>query len=351
MSNTVSASTLVLAAIRERVAALHTATEPESAPAVDDVPAGTGSEAGSDLGADGGSSVTVPAAEDETPDDEPVRAAGGPDGPGGPDVERLAEALADLDAVLTGFASLIEGGELPALRAELSWARSTVEEARALDGTIELLEDLVEDLDPSLRQGPVEARIGIVVTARAAERRDAVTAMLARPEWTSLVAHADQLVLTAPISGRKPKNAPRVLARALADADAAAREAAAAAVPDTEGADRAGATRLDPVAAAAHTVAATARVARGVLGKQARRLGDAAAALATTTEECRRSGSVTHWLVDLADLAHRAGEPSFSYGVLHAEATARREAADEALAGAVTAYTRPKLRKWLADAS
>jgi hypothetical protein len=37
--------------------------------------------------------------------------------------------------------------------------------------------------------------------------------------------------------------------------------------------------------------------------------------------------------------------------VLHAEARARRAAADEALAAAVTAYTKPKLHKWLADAS
>jgi hypothetical protein len=189
------------------------------------------------------------------------------------------------------------------------------------------------------------------VAARTSERRDAVAAMLTQPEWTSLLAHADQLVLTAPIRGRKPKNAARDLARALADADAAAREAAEVAVVDTDGPAPAGVAQLGPAVTAAHTVATTARVARGVLGKQARKLGDAAAALATTAEARRRSESVTHWLVDLADLAHRAGEPSFTYGVLHAEATARREAAVEALVAAVSAYTRSKLRKGLADAS
>jgi CHAD domain-containing protein len=353
---TVTASTLVLAAIRERVAALHAAVEPDtdSAPLLDDAEVGTetGDEGtgGPGFGADGGSSVTVPAAEEETPDDddEPALGTGGSDGP---DVERLAETLADLDAVVTGFASLIQGGELAALRAELAWARSTVEEARALDGTIDVLEELVEDLDPTLRQGPVEARVGIVVASRTAERRDAVASMLAQPEWTSLLAHADQLVLTAPIAGGKPKHATRVLARALADADAAARDAADAAVAEAAGSDRAGEPHLGPVATAAHTVATTAQVTRGALGKQARRLADAADALAAALEERRRSEAVAHWLVDLADLAHRAGEPSFTYGVLHAEARARRTAADEALAAAVTAYTKPKLHKWLADAS
>jgi hypothetical protein len=175
--------------------------------------------------------------------------------------------------------------------------------------------------------------------------------MLAQPEWTSLLAHADQLVLTAPIGGRKSKHATRVLARALADADAAAREAADAAVTEAQGSDRAGEPRLAPVAAAAHTVATTAQVVRGALGKQARKLADAADALAGALEERRRSEAVAHWLVDLADLAHRAGEPSFTYGVLHAEARARRVAADEALAAAVTAYTKPKLHKWLAEAA
>ncbi len=354
MPKTVTASTLVLAAIRERVAALHAAVEPDTdpTPTLDGAAAspsdhdgeGTG---GADFGADGGSSVTVPAAADELPDDEPGLGSGASDGP---DVERLAETLADLDAVVTGFASLIEGGELPALRAELAWARSTVEEARALDGTIDVLEELVEDLDPTLRQGPVEARVGIVVASRTAERRDAVTSMLAQPEWTSLLAHADQLVLTAPIGGSKPKHATRVLARALADADAAAREAADAAVAEAAGSDRASEPHLGPVATAAHTVATTAQVTRGALGKQARKLADAADALAGALEERRRSEAVAHWLVDLADLAHRAGEPSFTYGVLHAEARARRTAADEALAAAVTAYTKPKLHKWLADA-
>ncbi|MEJ2863767.1 CHAD domain-containing protein [Actinomycetospora flava] len=346
VSNTVSASTVVLAAIRDRVAALHAAVEPDTAPPAEVVAEveeteETDTAGDGDFGADGGSSVTVPAAEDETPDDEPAPATGGPDEP---DVERLAEALADLEAVVTGFAPLIEGGELPALRAELAWARSTVEEVRALDGTVDVLEELLEDLDPTLRQGPVEARVGIVVAARTSERRDAVTAMLAQPEWTSLLAHADQLVLTAPIGGRKPKQTVRVLARALADVDATAREAADAVVeaPDPD---------LASVVTAAHTVATTARVSRAVLGKQARKLADAADALAGALEQRRRSEAVAHWLVDLADLAHRAGEPSFTYGVLHAEAGARRAVADEALAAAVAAYTRPKLRKGLADAA
>ncbi len=356
MPKTVTASTIVLAAIRERVAALHAAVEPDTDPGPVLEDAGTDTAAhdgegtgGADFGADGGSSVTVPATEDETPDDdEPGLGSGASEGP---DVERLAEALADLEAVVTGFASLIEGGELPALRAELAWALSTVEEARALDGTVDVLEELVEDLDPTLRQGPVAARVGIVVASRTSELRHSVTSMLAQPEWTSLLAHADQLVLTAPIGGRKPKHADRVLARALAEADAAAREAADAAVAEAQGSDRAGEPRLGPVATAAHTVATTARVTRGALGKQARKLADAADALAGALEERRRSEAVAHWIVDLADLAHRAGEPSFTYGVLHAEARARRAAADEALAAAVTAYTKPKLHKWLADAS
>ncbi|GLZ49605.1 hypothetical protein Acsp06_57900 [Actinomycetospora sp. NBRC 106375] len=355
MSNTVSAATVVLAAIRERVAALHAALEPETVPpnaSTADTDTNTdigtdvaaeGGDPGADFGADGGSSVTVPAAEDETPDDDPVLEAGGSDEP---DVERLAEALADLEAVVTGFASLIEGGELAALRAELAWARSTVEEARALDGTVEVLEELVEDLDPALRQGPVEARVGIVVAARTTERRDAVTGMLAQAEWTSLLAHADQLVLSAPIGGGKPKHAGRVLARALADADTAAREAAEAVV-DEDGPE----AQLARAATAAHAVATTARITRVALGKQARRLADAAEALAGAVEDRRRSEAVAHWLVDLADLAHRAGEPSFTYGVLHAEAGARRVAADEALTAAVAAYTRPKLRKGLVDAA
>ncbi len=355
MSKTVTASTLVLAAIRERVAALHAAVEPDTdpTPSVDDAEAGTAGRdgkgtGGPGFGADGGSSVTVPATEDETPDDDEPTLGSAADGP---DVERLAETLADLEAVVTGFASLIEGGELPALRAELAWARSTVEEARALDGTVDVLEELVEDLDPTLRQGPVEARVGIVVASRTRECRDAVASMLAQPEWTSLLAHADQLVLTAPIGGRKPKHAGRVLARALADADAAAREAADTAVAEARGSDRVGEPQLGPVATAAHTVATTARVTRGALGKQARKLSDAADALVGALEQRRRSEAVAHWLVDLADLAHRAGEPSFTYGVLHAEARARRTAADEALAAAVTAYTKPKLHKWLSDAS
>lgn len=343
---TVTASTLVLAAIRERVAALHAAAEPESDPArtFEDTAVGTsetGSEDESDE--DAGTSVTVSAAADETPDDD-VPGATEPDGL---DLERLADALADLDAVVTGFASLIEGPQIDSLRAELAWARSTVEETRALDGTVDVLEELVEDLDPTLRQGPVEARVGIVVASRTAESSDAVNAMLAQPEWTSLLSHADQLVLTAPIAGGKPKHATKVLARALADADAAAREAADAAVAEAQGSERAAEPALAAVATAASTVATTARVTRGVLGKQARKLAEAADALAGALDERRKSEAVAHWLVDLGDLAHRAGEPSFTYGVLHAEARARRAAADEALAAAVTAYTKPKLHKWL----
>ncbi|MEJ2869371.1 hypothetical protein WCD74_16460 [Actinomycetospora sp. OC33-EN08] len=353
-----TASTLVLAALRERVAALHAAVEldtdePVPSLADDEVTGDTGNsgdsgDAPSD-DADGGTSVTVPAMPDEVPNedddsdddsDESVVAAG-------IDVEGLAEVLADLDAVTAGFASLIEGPDVTALRAELAWARAIVDEAHGLEGTVDVLSELVEDLDPTLRLGPVRERLRLVVTGRSEERRDAVTAMLAQPEWASLMEHADRLVLTAPIAGTKPKNTEKVLAKALADADAAAREAADAAVAQARDADLAGGPQLGPVISAATTVATTARAVRPVLGKQARRLADAAEALAGALDERRRAESAAHWLVDLADLAHRAGEPSFTYGVLHTEARARRERADEALAKAVTAYTKPKLHKGL----
>lgn len=347
----VTASTLVLAALRERVAALHAAVEfetDEPVPSLDtdsDADSDTDSEGEADAASgDGGTSVTVPAAPDEVPDtdddedDDSVVAAG-------VDVEGLAEVLADLDAVVAGFSPLIEGADVTALRAELAWARAIVDEAHGLEDTVDVLEELLGGLDPSLRLGPVEQRLRLVVSARTAERRDAVATMLTQPEWTSLLEHADRLVLTAPIAGTKPKQTAKVLARALTTADESARQAADAAVSEARGSDRAGDPQLAPVITAATTVAATARVTQPVLGKDARKLGRAAEALAGALVERRRSEAAAHWLVDLADLAHRAGEPSFTYGVLHVGARTRREAADEALAAAATAYTKPKLHK------
>jgi hypothetical protein len=356
----VTASTLVLAAIRERVAALHAAVEfetDEPVPSVDDVEVADTEVADSDTEAGdeaGGTSVTVPAAPSEVPDaddadddeddvadddeDDSVVAAG-------IDVEGLAEVLADLDAVVSGFAPLIEGPDVTALRAELAWARSIVDEAHGLEETVGVLEDLLGGLDPSLRLGPVEQRLRLVVSERTTERRDAVATMLTQPEWASLVEHADRLVLTAPIAGTKPKQTAAVLARTLTTADESARQAADAAVAEARGSDRAGDPQLAPVITAASTVATTARVTQPVLGKDARKLARAAEALAAALVERRRSESAAHWLVDLADLAHRAGEPSFTYGVLHVGARTRRQQADEALAAAVTAYTKPKLHK------
>lgn len=328
--NDVTASTLVLAAIRDRVAALHAAVEPEVEPELE--VAGVDDD-------DAGSSVTVPAAPEEVPDASAASAASGDDEI---DVERLADAVADLEAVVTGFGPLIEGDDVGALRSELAWARSTLAAARELDATIELLEELVEDLDPTLRQGPVDARLGIVTAARTSEQRAAVTAMLAQPEWASLLHHADQLVLTAPISGRKPKQAASVLGGALAAVDDEAREQVASVVTETE-------ARVDEVARAAEAVAVTARVTRAVHGKHARKLADAADDLAAALGERRQAEAAARWLVDLADLAHRAGEPGFTYGVLHTVARARRAEADEAVAAAVTAYAKPKLHKWLVD--
>ncbi|WP_026204765.1 CHAD domain-containing protein [Actinomycetospora chiangmaiensis] len=349
----VTASTLVLAALRERVAALHAAVEfetDEPVPTLDDTEVAASSDGAPDTDAgqddDGGTSVTVPAAPEEVPDadasddedDDSVVAAG-------VDVEGLAEVLAELDAVVAGFAPLIEGPDVTPLRAELAWARAIVDEARGLEDTVDVLEDLLGGLDPSLRLGPVEQRLRLVVSARTTERRDAVATMLTQPEWSSLVEHADRLVLTAPIAGSKPKHTAKVLASALTAADEAARQAADAAVAEARGSDRAGDPQLAPVISAATTVATTAHVTQPVLGKDARKLARAAEALAAALVERRRSEAAAHWLVDLADLAHRAGEPSFTYGVLHVGARTRRELADDALEAAVTAYTKPKLHK------
>ena len=221
--------------------------------------------------------MTLPAAPDEVPDDdedESVAAAG-------MDVEGLAEVLADLDAVVSGFAPLIEGPDVAALRPELAWARAIVDEAHGLEGTVDVLSELLSDLDPSLRLGPVEQRLQLVVNARSAERRDEVESMLAQPEWANLLEHADRLVLTAPIAGTKSQERregarPGPRRRRLGRPRGRRRRGRRGAAGPTAPAPRSS----RPVISAATTVAVTARVTKPVLGKQARKLADAAEAMA-----------------------------------------------------------------------
>lgn len=338
MASKVDAATIVVAALREQVAALHTAADPTRGTDPADPLAPEDKAGDSDSGTDSGvTSIDARATDVE-----------GEVAPGGAD-QRLAlrDAAAGLDALLVGLGPVLDAAATDPLHTELTWVRETLDPLVAADAAGEFVDDLLDELDPTLVVGPITARLSLAERERERGAAPVLADLLASSRWAELVERADRLVIDAPLVGKADKGAKSVLTRLLAEQD---REMAAALSdlddaddPVTRGAER------DRVVTAGTRVSELAEVTRVVHGKHARSLAEATRAVVEAADDYATATAGGRLVVDLADRAHRAGEPGFSYGRLHATADLRREDALDDLAHAEKKWAKPKRHKWLQD--
>lgn len=286
---------------------------------------------------------------------EAVAAATGGDVPAGVAGSGLREAAERTAALLRSWDGLLDPERTAPVADRLdprehgdgrgsgpAAAAAAVREAAALD---DLCADLLADVPRALVLGPVGDRLRQELRARRDEAADELAAHLADEACAATLRAVDGLVITPPLTDAAAGKASKALARAAGDDDRRLDEAVAV-LREAAGPQEHEHRRV-AVRSAALALATSAAAAADEHGKKARRLAEAADAVVAAVDALDDTARASRLLVDLADRAHRRREPGFTYGLLHAAATARSRRARVALDDALEEVADEKRRSWL----
>lgn len=244
-------------------------------------------------------------------------------------VHQMRVTCRRLRSVLSVYRDLIDHDRGNALRGELSWFGGVLGVARDTEVIRDLLLNLAGDEPRALIRGPVRRRITTEFRERYRAHRATVLTALDSGRYFALLDALERFVADAPLTPQAHRRAVRVLPVVLWDVHRRLRRAG-----------RAAGRAVDPAArdAAWHEVRRIARRARfaadmaeGALGTPAARLSSRMKAVQDVLGTHQDEVIATAALLDLEQRAHQTGEPTFSYGRMHARLQARSGALGESL--------------------
>ncbi|GGK57218.1 CYTH and CHAD domain-containing protein [Ornithinimicrobium pekingense] len=253
-------------------------------------------------------------------------------------VHRSRVATRRLRSALRTFRRLLDREVSDPLREEIRWFATALGQPRDAEVMRDHLLAALDELPEEEVVGPVRQRVRAEADRRHAEAHQALVEVMDSDRYRELVDRLLELLAEPPWRGRASRRAGKVLpdlvARAVGRARVEARSAAAAE----------GVQRLHLL----HEARKRAKAVRYACEALAPALGkDAAQAAATWEQVTETLGAVQDaalaagWLREIAGTAERAGEPTYTYGVLAGRETARAEAAEEGEAALRVALEHP----------
>ncbi|GAA4910245.1 CHAD domain-containing protein [Actinomycetospora succinea] len=234
-----------------------------------------------------------------------------------------------LRTVLATYRPVLRRDVTDPLRDELRWVAGVAGAARDAEVAEEQLGELLATVPGWLVLGPVDQRVHAVLRQRYRRAHDDLLAVLDGDRFAELLAGLERLLVDPPLTARATEDAAPVLARCVRRDDKRLRAAVAAAARAST--EQEHAELLHEVRKAAKRLRYAAESVEAVHGKDAARVAGRAKTVQTHLGDHQDTVVQREVLLELADLAHRAGEPGFTYGLLHAEAARRgREASGRA---------------------
>ncbi|MFI7277482.1 CHAD domain-containing protein [Streptomyces sp. NPDC049879] len=239
-------------------------------------------------------------------------------------VHRMRTTARRLRGCLRTYRSVLDREVTDPLRRDLRWLAGELGAERDHEVLRERLVSGVRALPGELVLGPVAARLQVWDAAHRAQGRRQVVETLGSPRYLGLLEGLHALTTTPPLRPKAAGKPAKVLTRALMKeyGRLARRLDHALAMPAGPARDAA----IHDARKAAKRVRYAAEAARPALGKPARRLGARVKAVQQVSG-AQHDGVVTRdALRRIAISAHAAGEPGFTWGLLHGR--------EEAAAGA-----------------
>jgi CHAD domain-containing protein len=246
-------------------------------------------------------------------------------------VHQMRVATRRLRSCFRTFSTVWDPAHTRPFADELRWLAAELGADRDREVLADRLGTRVAELPRQLRRGPLQRRLNTVTRAHRASTRKQLLAVLDSDRYLALLDALQALIVDC---GELRKGAKRPARKVLGKAvrrDArrlAARVDAALAQPPGPERDAA----LHAARKAAKRARYAAEAARKALGKPARKRVKRFTEVQQVLGEHQDSVMAREALLHLATLAQQAGEPSFSYGVLHEREAALAAASEKAVA-------------------
>ncbi|WP_189216556.1 MULTISPECIES: CYTH and CHAD domain-containing protein [Streptomyces] len=262
-------------------------------------------------------------------------------------VHRMRTTSRRLRSCLRAYRSVLDREVTDPVRHELKWLGGELGAERDHEVLRERLTAGVRELPDELVLGPVTARLQFWDAAQQAEGRRRTLDALASPRYLKLLDKLRALADAPPLRAQAAGKPEKVMAKALRKEYGRLVKRMDRALGLPAGPDRDAA--IHHARKAAKTLRYAAETARPALGKPARRLGKRVKAVQQVGGDQHDSVVTRDALRRLAISAHSAGEPGFTWGLLHgqegASADARERELPEAWARARAAARHKALRR------
>ncbi|MFH9981089.1 CHAD domain-containing protein [Streptomyces sp. NPDC017179] len=252
---------------------------------------------------------------------------------GRPDaVHRMRVACRRLRGCLRTWRCVLDRSVTDPVRADLRWLGGELGAERDHEVLAERLTAAVGELPGELVLGPVDARLRAWDVARRAQTRRRTLEALASPRYRALLDSLHGLAAEPPLRAKAAAGKPRkVMAKALRKEEGRLHRRMERALSLSPGAERDAA--IHHARKAAKRVRYAAEAARPALGKAAGRLRRRAKAVQKAGGDHHDAVVARDALRRLAVAAHAAGEPGFTWGVLHGQERAAAGVREQELSG------------------
>ncbi|MGH3904416.1 MAG: CHAD domain-containing protein [Pseudonocardiaceae bacterium] len=259
-------------------------------------------------------------------------------------VHKMRVATRRLRSALSTYRPLLRRNRTDPVRDELKWLADALGEPRDAEVLRDRLRHLAKEQPGDLVLGPVLRRIDQEMGARHRTGRDHLLEALGDERYRRLLGTLNGLVADPPFTKaahrRAKRGLPRLVARAAARVDRAARAADGAATPEQREA------LLHEVRKAAKRTRYAAESVAPVFGKPAKRLAKRMERLQDVLGEHQDSIVNRDALRRLGVAAHLSGENGFTFGLLHEHERRLGDAAQREYEPALRAASKKSVRRW-----
>ncbi len=230
-------------------------------------------------------------------------------------VHQMRVASRRLRSILATYRPLLDRSLSDPLRAELKWLGGELGAARDAEVVREHLLGQVQALAEEQVQGPVAERVGAELGAQLEQAQQHAVATLGEPRYFTLLDDLDSFLARPPLTEQAQEAPGQAAYPAVAHAVRRVRRAVRAAGSAQQPAERD--LLMHEVRKAAKRARYAAESLKPVAGAPADDLADQMEAVQEVLGEHQDAVVVRGVLLDLARAGEQAGEPTFSYGVLH----------------------------------
>ena len=241
-------------------------------------------------------------------------------------VHQMRVATRRARSALQAFGGIIDSEATRPLCEELKWLAVTLGQARDTEVMLDRLKASLAGIPPALVAGPVEARITAYFTAELAQAGNTAVAALDGRRYRRLRDDLDGLLVRPPLTPVAERRAGEVLAKPVRQAGRRLLRALAS-VPEAEDRDAA----LHEARKAAKRARYAAEAAVPALSGAASRQAAAAKDLQQVLGDHHDSVVARTVLLDLAGKARKAGEDTFTYGLMYQRQADQAASMEQAL--------------------